>query len=644
MKGLSHVADVLLTRLVWTSIQATVLIIVVLLIVRALPRLPAAMRCMLWWLVSLQLVLGLCWHAPVALPLLSPAAAVTDSASVGRAPIMSDQEIFASPAAAAVSMPRRAATLVGTVTPGTIPWRQLLPLLWLAAMLLQLPLLAGQWWRTRRLLDSAEPLADASMQAVCAQHARALGLHRVPPLYVSSDIDSPQVSGLRQPVVLLPATHAMTTAESAMAIAHELAHLRRGDLWLGWLPAIARRLFFFHPLVRWALREYAFEREAACDAEVLRQTGTLPHAYARLLLRLGVSHPIHAGIAGASPTFRNLKRRLSMLQHFDPVSRRHLRSWLLVALVAAAGVLPYRVTAASNQHDNAARPMAGNPTAVPIPPLAPMPPAPPISAPPAPASTVRVPPAPITPPPLPPPPPPPPSPRDLGFAARQVDIETTNDAQDGFALFDGDSKITINGSNADLEAVKKLHAANKSMLWFRRGDHAYLIKDKGMLERASGIYAPVTALARQQAELAGQQGAVAGTQAGLAARDAAFAQRQAALARQQAEVASQQADMAARTAASRAVPSDQQAQQSELDARQREMDAAQAQLDKRHAELESNHAARQQALETQQAGFEKKQQVLDHRQQQAQHAAEQAMSRLLDEALAKGLAQKASLH
>ena len=640
MNGLGHFADALLTRLAWTSIQATVLIAVVLLIVRLLPRLPAAVRCTLWWLVSLQLLLGLCWHAPLALPLLAPATASTSHATV--LPMLADAG-DAPFVVRAMPTPYPDVPLSTSATTHPVNWRELLPLLWLAAMLAQLPLLTRQWLRMRRLLGTAEPLADPALQALCAQRASALGLRRCPPLYVCVDIDSPQVNGLRQPVVLLPAVHAMTPAESAMAIAHELAHLRRGDLWLGWLPAIAGRLFFFHPLVRWALREYAFEREAACDAEVLRQTGTLPHAYAQLLLRLGVSHPMHAGLAGASPTFQNLKRRLTMLQHVDPVSRRHLRGWLLVALVAVAGVLPYRVTAASSKHGNTAPPAASASTTAPLPPLeplsplAPMPSAPPMNAPP-PAPPAMAPPPPPPPPPVAPlpPPPPPPPPRDTGFSARHVDIDTTNHAQNGFALFDGDSTITINGSNADLDTVRKLHAANKSMLWFRRGDHAYLIRDKAMLERASRIYAPVTTLARQQGELAGQQGAVAGRQAGLAAQDAAFAQRQA-------ELAGRQAEMAGHLAAREAAGSDQPARQNELDAQRREMDAAQAQLEKQHAELEARITTRQRALETQQAGFEKQQQALDRQQQQAQQRAELAMNQLLDEALAKGLAQKTSL-
>ena len=40
---------------------------------RYLPRLDARTRAWLWWLVATQMVVGLVWHAPVALPLL-PAA------------------------------------------------------------------------------------------------------------------------------------------------------------------------------------------------------------------------------------------------------------------------------------------------------------------------------------------------------------------------------------------------------------------------------------------------------------------------------------------------------------------------------------------------------------------------------------------
>src|SRR3990170_3363684 len=94
----------------------------------------------------------------------------------------------------------------------------------------------------------------------------------------------------------------------------ELAAHPRGDPALGCVPALAERIFFFHPLVRLAAREYAFWREAACDAAVLTALGTMPQAYGRLLLDLGVAQPpATLSAAGAAWSFSNLKRRIVML-------------------------------------------------------------------------------------------------------------------------------------------------------------------------------------------------------------------------------------------------------------------------------------------------------------------------------------------
>ena len=74
-----------------------------------------------------------------------------------------------------------------------------------------------------------------------------------------------------------------------MALAHELMHVRRRDVLLGCIPALAERLYFFHPLARLAAREYVIAREAACDAAVVRALDVPADDYGRLLLRLGVT-------------------------------------------------------------------------------------------------------------------------------------------------------------------------------------------------------------------------------------------------------------------------------------------------------------------------------------------------------------------
>src|SRR5205823_5399692 len=74
--------------------------------------------------------------------------------------------------------------------------------------------------------------------------------------------------------------------ELRMALAHELAHVRRSDLWWSLAPHLARWLFFFHPLATLACREWVTAREAACDAASLRATGAPAAEYGRLLLKL----------------------------------------------------------------------------------------------------------------------------------------------------------------------------------------------------------------------------------------------------------------------------------------------------------------------------------------------------------------------
>lgn len=128
-----------------------------------------------------------------------------------------------------------------------------------------------------------------------------------------------------------------------MALTHELIHLRRGDLWWGLLPALAQHLFFFHPLVHLAAREYAIAREAACDAAVVAGHRHCRHDYGRLLLQLGVAPRPRGGVASASPSFISLKRRLSMLQHTHAFPR--VAAAMILATVAVCGVLPLRLVA-----------------------------------------------------------------------------------------------------------------------------------------------------------------------------------------------------------------------------------------------------------------------------------------------------------
>jgi hypothetical protein len=67
-------------------------------------------------------------------------------------------------------------------------------------------------------------------------------------------------------------------------LAHELIHVRRGDLWLGFLQLLASSLWWFHPLVRLAMQRAMAEAERCCDEAVIALLRCDPASYARCLI------------------------------------------------------------------------------------------------------------------------------------------------------------------------------------------------------------------------------------------------------------------------------------------------------------------------------------------------------------------------
>ncbi len=211
---------------------------------------------------------------------------------------------------------------------------------------MQIAVTLGQLGRVRGLVRRSAPIAEPWILERFEELRRTLGLSGRAELRESSEVAAPQVMGLLRPVVLLPSARTLSQGDLSMALCHELVHVRRADLWWGWIPALAQRLFWFHPLVLLAAREYSLAREAACDAEVLRVLDPEPQAYGRLLLRLGIApRAAKLAAAGAAPSVQTLKRRLQMLEQSSETRRLPLGGVGVIVLVAALAVVPFKMVA-----------------------------------------------------------------------------------------------------------------------------------------------------------------------------------------------------------------------------------------------------------------------------------------------------------
>jgi probable HAF family extracellular repeat protein len=354
-----------LWRATW---QGALLIAGVYAICRIGRRLPAWLRCSLWWVASLKMVISLCCLATIPLAVLPSAhiartlarplpiharlvfsgtnltirkAATVKPAAV---PIASANETAASsPALAATQPPQRL----------SIPlWYLPLAFWGLGVILIAFLALRGLV-STARLIRHASPAVEGDL-ALARSVAERLGLRRMPRIVGSDEADGVFVTGMVRPTIVLPNVQwsELSEKEARMVLAHEMAHLRRADLWFGLVPTAARHLFFFHPLVWVAAREYSLCREEACDLLALRATGLSVADYGHLLVKMATRAPSPrlAHALGMSPAYHAIRRRLETIAiHARIAERLRLRSRFALALtlpLLCAFLLPWRLVAA----------------------------------------------------------------------------------------------------------------------------------------------------------------------------------------------------------------------------------------------------------------------------------------------------------
>ncbi|MGS1317507.1 M56 family metallopeptidase [Stenotrophomonas geniculata] len=647
----------MLERLGWTSLQTVLLVALVYGLCRALPSLSAATRCRLWWLVSLQAVLGLFWSQPLQLAWLPAPQAVAMTATDVAADLVYPL------------VPEASAQLLATM-PMTAPdvpavawWAVALAALWASGVLLTALRTFSEWRRCRALLAAAYPCEDEALVQALQLASDAHGVRPAPRLWMSTQVDSPQLVGPFRPVLLLPAgDNALQGDALDLALTHELQHLQRRDLQWGLLPALAQHLFFFHPLLRLSVREYAQAREEAVDAAVVGQHGASRQAYGRLLLQLGVAPQPHLGVASAAPSATSLKRRLLSLQSRRSCPR--LLAVALTAIVVVVGVAPMRLVAAPVPPAPSAPPAAPK-AVVPTPPAPKVPPAPPMSA--------RAPAVPVA-------PAPPAEPADVeelsgpddADVAVDVDVDVDPGIDGGrstsrsssittygrldlgtsppqaFVLVDGDSTFA-NGGIDDVTLARK-QLGKGPALWFRQGSERYIVRDPMLIQSLQRAYAGASDLGQQQSALGRQQSALGkqmgemgrlqGDEARRIALVAVEAARSAMSAHDINREAAAEAAKAARGVTSDAAVAREAAREAAAEAR-RAMQEARSQAAQSSRTRDMNRLASQQAeLASRQAALGSQQAALGERQAQVHARAAQQAQLVIARALASGKAER----
>ncbi|HEU0299072.1 MAG TPA: M56 family metallopeptidase [Longimicrobium sp.] len=585
------------------SLEGAVLAAGVWLVCRALPRMSPGVRALLWWCVAAKFVVALVWLRPIGVPVLPRAAADAPSvtAGVAAAPPLAPPE-----AAGAAGRP---ASLPSPVSDAPeIPWTAILVGAWALGLGISLLRTLHGWRHTRAVVSRSLP-ADEELRAVLRELSRRLASRRTVDVRVSAEVESPVIVGVRRPVILVPATGfaALSADQQRMALCHELAHLERGDTWLGCVPAAAERCFFFHPLARLAAREYAFWREAACDEAVLTTLGASPQSYGRMLLALGVSRRTAAfSAAGAAWSFQNLKRRITML---DRVSSSSLRARALAVCAVAAAILavaPIKAVARSAASAAPSRSQIAAPGQTPR-----------VALPPAAATAT----APATP----------------AGPERAAETTKTRSQDLEFVLLRADGNTVMSGSTDDIERARRHSRSGEPLLWFRYGGREYVVRDPGVLREVEELWEPVGRVGEEQGRLGARMGAIGQEQGRIGAQQGEIGARHGRIGAQMGVVGSRLGVLAAREAAGRISESERRAidrEREELDAEMRRLDGEMDALDEEMREFDEPMGDRDGEMED----LSREMEVLSGRMEAAVERANTGMRTLVRRAIESGAA------
>jgi beta-lactamase regulating signal transducer with metallopeptidase domain len=221
-------------------------------------------------------------------------------------------------------------------------WPKIIAVTFIAGTLLALARMAIGFAALARFRRRLLPITDPRLTELAESVARSLGCRRSVELKQSASLTTPATLGWLRPVIVLPGDwQSWTDLERRVVLAHETAHIARGD-YLTWLVAqISVALHVYHPLVHWLAGRLRLEQELAADACAAELSGGREN-YLYTLAQMALRQDDRS-VAWAArpflPTRGTLLRRVEMLSETKRLESRPLTRRRAVALASVAGIV-----------------------------------------------------------------------------------------------------------------------------------------------------------------------------------------------------------------------------------------------------------------------------------------------------------------
>jgi len=281
-------------------IQSSVLIILLLGIDFLLrKRVRAVFRYCVWMLVFVKLILPPTLSLPTGIgywygdylsadsPILGQVSNVVQLES-GRTLIPQDSglSIETPQVQPSQTIPVAAAPVTSAVSSSTpLTWQAIIFLFWLGGVLV-ISLSLIQRIRFVRGLIAQSSSAKERLLGILNECRQQVGIRRNIELRLSNNTPSPAVCGLFKPIILMPTSliEKLSREKLKAVLIHELAHIKRGDVWVNLVQTVLQIIYFYNPFVWLANAVVRRIREQAVDEMVLVALGAGAKSYSNTLI------------------------------------------------------------------------------------------------------------------------------------------------------------------------------------------------------------------------------------------------------------------------------------------------------------------------------------------------------------------------
>ena len=316
-------------KLLEMSASASVVAVAVILIKLLLNKVPRSVHCLLWTLVAVRLICPFAIESKLS---LMPDRETSyesviwkegDFQFIDEVPyvptVPGNQEIVPS---VTVNDP----ALQVTTPPRELSFADIALLVWLAGALIMAAYGIGSFIRLSRKVSPSIKVGKD--------------------LYICDYINSPFVLGVLRPRIYIPST--LTEQEKGHVVAHETAHISRGDHWWKPIGFALLSLYWFNPVIWVAYILLCRDIELACDERVIREMNADgKKEYTSVLLSCSIPRRTISACPLAFGEV-NVKRRIKNVLSYKKPTLIIILAAVLAVTVASVCLLTDPVSAADD--------------------------------------------------------------------------------------------------------------------------------------------------------------------------------------------------------------------------------------------------------------------------------------------------------